>query len=169
MRNKVLTTKLNNKGVTIVEMLIYLGLLSILLVVFTELLVSTLDLRQEVDTVSSLEQDTAFIVSRISYDLKRADAITFPANGGNLGNRLTLTIGGTTYQYDLSGTNLQLADATGTHNVNGNQTQISNLNILRLGNSAAHDAIQLSFTLTTVGQVRGEQRQIDISTTIGTR
>src|SRR4030042_5852170 len=71
------------KGFTLVEILLYMGLLAILLVVLTEILVSILAVKIEFEATSSVEQDSRFLLSRLFYDINRASAITTPGSIGS--------------------------------------------------------------------------------------
>src|SRR5512146_26781 len=72
-------TKLNKqKGTTIIELLIYLALLSIFLTVLLDVFVTTLDFKLSSESTSTLNQDTRYIFSKLSYDVYNADSFTIP-------------------------------------------------------------------------------------------
>lgn len=134
----------NQKGVTFIEMLIYMGLLAILLVILTEMFVSILDLRLDAQTTSGVDHDGKFIMTRLAYDINRAESITTPTVSGESSNTLEIIIGGVTNTYSVSGSILELSNGLGTSGLNGSTTTISDLSFLRLGNS-----IKYSFTVTS--------------------
>lgn len=94
----------NNSGFTLTELLVYMGIFSIILVIITQMFVSILQAKLDTQSTGSVEQDSRFLVQRFIYDLQRATAITSPASGQS--NSLTLTINGQPYTYQLTGTNL---------------------------------------------------------------
>src|SRR5687768_16701793 len=96
----------NQKGFTLVELLIVMGLFGILLTVVTDMFVSTLSLQTESAAHSSVSQDGRFILSRLSYDIERASSITTPASLGASGSTLSMVVGGVAYSYALAGSNL---------------------------------------------------------------
>src|SRR3989338_7067480 len=96
-----------SKGSTLIELLLYMGILSIFLMILTQLFLSVLDVSTESKQVSSVVQDGRFILARLRYDIQRADAINSPSLGSS-DTTLSLDIGGNTYVYTLSGSNLEL-------------------------------------------------------------
>jgi hypothetical protein len=158
-----------SKGVTLVELLIYMGLLAILLVILTEMLVSILNVRLESEAVSSVEQDGRFIISRFAYDIARADSIASPATPGDAGNTLVLNISGDTYTYLVSGTDLQLTNPMGTMSLNGSETLISDMTFQRLGSVGKRNSIKLQFTVTSVTRKNSGQEVKVFGTTVGVR
>ncbi len=165
---KTKTLKSNEKGVTLVEMLIYMGLLSILLISLTEMFAAILDVKIDSEAISSVEQDSQYLVTRLEYDINRADSISLPASPGQNSNSLGLTINGESYTYSLNGDNLELTNNAGTFRLNSSETLIQNLNIQKIGpagkNTVRIDFDTLSKTITNTG---AEQK--DISLTVGLR
>src|SRR3990167_8822134 len=111
MRNKstdyrLLTTDYK-RGFTLIEIIIYMALLSIFLLTLTDIFVSILDVQLESDATSAVEQDGRFLLSRLAYDINRANAITIPGAIGSSSNSLEMTIAADTYTYTLSGSDLQ--------------------------------------------------------------
>jgi prepilin-type N-terminal cleavage/methylation domain-containing protein len=70
------------KGFTLVEMLIYMGLLTIFLAVIGNIFFSIIDLQLESQATSSVSESGRYLLSRISYDVRRAQSITTPASPG---------------------------------------------------------------------------------------
>jgi Tfp pilus assembly protein PilW len=124
----------NRKGTTLVELLIYMALLAILLVTLTDMLVAILNIKVESEATSNVEQDGRYVIERLVYDIRKADAINSPSLGGT-SSSLSITVDGGTYSYAVSGDYLQLANTYGTNNLNGNTSVISNTSFKRLGNS----------------------------------
>ncbi len=136
-------------GFTLVEMLIAMGLMTIFLVVLSDIVVSISQVSQESDATSSVAEDGRYILSRLSYDIERATSVTTPAALGNTTNNLVMVIGGATYTYSLSSGNLQLAVSPNTDNLNGGDTTISNFTVQRLGNSGGKETLTVNFTATS--------------------
>lgn len=161
--------KMGEKGSTLIEMLLYMGLLSILLVILTDIFISILDVRLESESTSQVEQDGRFILSRLSYDLNRAEAISSPANLGDTANSLLLTVGGVTYNYTLSGGNLQLNNGSTADNLNGSETNLSNITFQKLGNSGGKETVDIQFTINSVTQRAQGSESRTFQTTVGRR
>src|SRR3990167_7290655 len=95
--------KINNSpktdsGFTIVELVIYMGLFSILLVVMTQLFISTLKVQLSSESTSNVEQDSRFILARMMFDTQNASDIVIPATlGAAPGNTLHIRVSGNDY------------------------------------------------------------------------
>jgi prepilin-type N-terminal cleavage/methylation domain-containing protein len=140
---------IGQRGVTFVELLLVMGLLSIFLVILTTIFTSTLDVQNQTNSYSAVVSDGRFIMARLNYDIARASAVTTPASLGGSGSSLVMTINATTFTYAMSGNNLQLTDGTGSATLNGDGTTVSNLTFQRIGNSGGKDTIRYSFKLTS--------------------
>lgn len=140
--------RLNQKGVTLVEMLVVMGLLSGLLIVISTIFTSAADVQQQSNGYSSLLANARFIMARLNYDIARSSAIVSPASLGSSANSLQLTIGGTNYTYALNGSDLQLTDSLGTDNINDNNVTVSNVSFEELGSSSGKPTISYSYTIT---------------------
>jgi hypothetical protein len=138
---------MHNSGITLIELPIYMGLLAILLLVFTNILVTTLDTLTSSETTASLSQDGRYMYSRFLYDVHRADTITVPANPGESGNTLTFTVNSVNYSYTLDNGNLIISDPNGTSQLNSFDTSVSDLVFRRIGNVGGKHTIQLTFTI----------------------
>lgn len=161
----------NQKGFTLVELLLYMGIFSILIVALFQLLSSILDVQLESQSTAGVSQDGRFIVNRLSYDIQRSTSIISPSLGSQ-GQSMQLSDGTTTYSYTLTNGNLILTSTPpGTvDELNSYNTSVSNINFLRLGNAGGlADTITVSFTLTSKIIRRGGAPSKNFKTTIGIR
>jgi prepilin-type N-terminal cleavage/methylation domain-containing protein len=99
----------------------------------------------------------------------KAASSGIPASLGATSSKLTMTVGGNTYTYALSGTNLRLTTNLGTDNLNGSDTNVSNLSFQRIGNIGGKDTIRVSFTVTSKTQPKQGPRQQTFTITGGRR
>jgi hypothetical protein len=139
------------KGVTLVELLLYMGIFTILLTTLTSIFVSALDVQSESQATSSVEQDGNYILAKLSYDIHRAQSITIPAANGATGNSFRIVIGGVNYTYSVDGNNnLILTENSGSYNLNNYNSGISNFSVTRLGNTGGvENALKISFIVTS--------------------
>lgn len=163
-----LTKHIKQAGFSLVELMIVMGLLSIMLMVITDMFTSVLNVQTESESNAAVSQDGRFILARLSYDVNRAVSISTPATLGGSGSSLAIVIGGTTYTYALSGGNLQLTNIFGTNNMNSSETTISNFSVQRLG-TAAKDTVRISFTVTGVATPDQGAKTETYTTTVGRR
>lgn len=139
------------KGVTIVELLLYMAILSILLTILTSIFVSALDVQSESNATSSVEQDGNYILTRLTYDIHRAQSINIPASNGDTSGNFQIVINGVSYTYSVDASNnLILTDNLGANNLNNYGTSISAFSVQRLGNAGGiENTLKINFTLTS--------------------
>jgi type II secretory pathway pseudopilin PulG len=156
-------------GFTIVELLIYMGLLTILMTILTRLFTATIDVQLSSEAAGGVEEDSRYIYSRLAYDLTRADSIVTPATPGLSSSSLTIMIGPVVYTYSVSGTNLMLTNDTGVGALNSYMTGISNVTFTLLGPDTGKKSIQVNYTVTSTIQSSSGSISRTIETTITQR
>jgi len=158
------------KGFTLVELLIYMGMLSIILVVLSQIFGSILDAQLESQSTSAVHRDGRFILSKLTYDVHRASSIVLPASLGASSTSLQLDISGIN-TYSLNNGNLELTDSLETNNLNSADTTVSNLTFTRIGNTVANakNTVRITYTITSkIVRPKGMETK-DFQTTIGIR
>lgn len=158
----------NQNGLTLIETLIYMGLLSIILVVLTEVLYSTLDAFLESRSYTSLQQDSQFILTKLANDIKAASSVTTPASIGGSGGTLEIIIDGDSHNYLVSSNNLVLTNPLGAFNLNSSDTRVSSISFTRLGTSEV-DSIRINLTIESSVIRNGERESKNFVTTVQTR
>ncbi|MBI2034423.1 MAG: prepilin-type N-terminal cleavage/methylation domain-containing protein [Candidatus Levybacteria bacterium] len=157
-----------SRGFTLIELLISMGLMSVILTILTSLFVSVIEAQLESQATSSVDQDGRFILTRLSYDIHRANSIVIPATLGGQGETLQFISSGITYTYTLNGSILNLTDNTGTEIVNSPRTTVTNVSFRRLGNTlSGKNTIEIQFTVTST--VTRPQETRTYKTTVGIR
>ena len=159
-------------GVTLVELLLYMSLVSIFIVTLTDIFASILNVRTESEATSAVEVDGRFILARLNYDISRASTIITPSPIGATSPSLSMDIGGVTYTYSLSASNLQLVNNLDTNNINGSETIISALSFQRIANASipgTKDTIRVQLTLDSKTQRPSGPEVRTFTTTIGRR
>lgn len=136
----------NQKGFTIVELLVYMGLFSIMIGLLLQIFLTTLESQRESNANSEADENGRFILSRFIYDISRATSVASPS-AGTTGSVLVLNIGdNNTYRLDTNN-NLQLVNTNGTDVLNGYDTSISNLSFQYIGTSTTSGTIKLTYTV----------------------
>jgi len=156
-------------GFTLVELALYGGLLSILLVVFMQILGSVLDAQLESESATSLEQASRFINARFIYDFLTSDSVASPSAFGQTGTVLVLTKAGQNYQYNVSGNNLVLTNGGSQNALNNYDTTVSNVSFTKIGNAGGKPTVRISFTLTGKTKRNGATESKIVQTTYGLR
>lgn len=157
------------KGFTLIELVIYMGILSILMSVLTGLFGAIIDVQLESESRSSVDQDGRYILSRLAHDMRSADAIVIPANPGDLpSDTLQITINSVDYIYSLDfGGNLQVENNLGITLLNSFDTQVSDLTFTRIGTGGSNDTVRIDYTITSEIQRPSGPESQSFQTTLG--
>ncbi|MDE2025407.1 MAG: prepilin-type N-terminal cleavage/methylation domain-containing protein [Patescibacteria group bacterium] len=174
----------NQKGITLVELLLYMGIFSTLLMVLVQLFGSIVSVNLESEANSSVSQDGRYILNRLSYDIRQAVAssITAPAGLGtaNAGSTLSFnSSGGQAYTYFLSSDvdhpglkDIDVTTGGNTDRLNSIGTTISNLQFILMKSTATTTPkyiVTVSFTLTSTTREQKGYQTKNFQTTVGTR
>lgn len=158
-----------NQGFSLVELLIYMGLLTMLVVVFTEIFISITDNQLSSRNTSNVAIDGRYIYSRFIYDVNRAQSIVSPVDFASPSSSLTIVIDGQNYTYSIDNDNLVITEATGSYPLNGEGTKVSSLSFTKVGTTSAQPTIQLNFTVSATTTNHGIIDKEDFQTTAGIR
>lgn len=137
------------KGFTLVELIIYLALFSVLLAITTSLFGDSLQVSSESNAVSSVSQDARFILSQITGNVRKASDITQPSTNGAAASTLALVVDGipNTYYVDEN-YNLILASGSAYYQLTDYNSSISAFSVTRLGNpSGIETTVQIIISL----------------------
>lgn len=155
------------KGFTLVELLLYMGILSMLIAVLSVLFGSILDTQLDSQSTSSVDQDARYIQARMTYDMQRGSDIVLPALG-TPSQTLQIAIDTTNYTYslDVNG-NLQLSDDVNSFQLNSADTSISSINFERIGDGDTDDTVRVTYTVLSDIQETSGQESRTVQTTLG--
>jgi type II secretory pathway pseudopilin PulG len=159
----------SKKGYTLVELLIFMGMLSMLLVVFSQIFGLIVETRLESESTSAVAQDGNYILNRLTYDINRASAINTPATLGATEDNLDITIDSDNFAYSLNNGNLELSTNGSTYLLNGLNTSLSNLTFTRIGNDDGKDTVRITYTVNSLIQEASGIETEDYQTTVGLR
>jgi prepilin-type N-terminal cleavage/methylation domain-containing protein len=159
-----------NKGFTLIEFLIYIGLFSILLTITLQMYASIFEVQVESQATSSVASDGKFIMGRFSYDLNRASSIVTPDYLGTPSASFEVMADAANLRYSLSNGNLILENTTlgTTDQLNTGDTSVSNLSFVRL-DGGDKDTVQVTFTLTSSSVMKGGAEVKTFQTSAGLR
>src|SRR4051812_24567410 len=105
-KKKIIVSK---AAFTLVELLIYSALMTIFMLVLTDIFTTTLRLQTETEASSSAEEDGRFILLRFIHDINAASAITTPATLGATSSTLAITVNSVAFMYRLNSGKLQIS------------------------------------------------------------
>lgn len=138
-------------GFTIVEMLIYMGLMSILLVLLSSMFVSILETQAESVSDTSLVSESQYITAKIRYDINRTNVINTPAAEGITTNMLSLSTDAGEVQYAINGSNILTVTQAGiSHALHTDELETTSLAVVLYGNDTGVPSIEVEFVLKDV-------------------
>ncbi len=157
------------RGFTIVELIMYMGLMTMVLTVLSSIFVMSVSSQLEAESLSSVQQDGRYLLAKLYYDINNAETIVSPSLGASA-TSLQVLVNSINYTYSVTGSgDLNLVNNFGTNQLNSIDTRISNLSFVQTGNVGGKNVIRVSFTLTSriIGKAGAETE--DFQTSIGTR
>lgn len=156
-------------GFTIVELLLYIGLFTILLSVITSFFSLLVDSQLESQSSSSVEQDTKYLYAKLNYDITHAQSVVDPANLGGIASSLTLVSNSVQSTYQIQDGNLIISSGGNSNRLNGYLTKINSFQVQRLGNSSGKPTLKITIEVESrVFQPKGAEKRL-IQTTISLR
>lgn len=164
------------KGFTLVELLLFMGIFSILLVILFQLFSSILSTHAESQATSSVDQDGNFILSRLAYDIHNASGITIPFLGNSCNWPIIpscqLVLSNGTYAITSEG-NLTLTASGNIDFLNSlKTTKITDITFTKLVNTnpGSKPSVQIKFTLQSrIIRPGGITQTQTFQTTVATR
>lgn len=159
----------NTKGFTIVELLLYMAIFSLLLVFFVDIFSSVIRLQIENEAVSSVQRDGRYILTKFLYDIHSAQSMTVPAAVGQTTPTLTIAINGTSHTYSLVNGKLEVVNNFGANILNSYDTTLSNLSFFRVGNGGGKDTVTITYTLSSVARQKKGSETKTFQATMGIR
>lgn len=160
----------SKKGFTLIELIIYMGLLSIFMVIMTDLLTQILDLRSQSTALSFVNSDGNYLRDRLEYDIRRSTAIVTPSTTGTSSTQLVLTIGGAAHTYNVQNSELVLTTGGVASSLTTSDVSIASFSATRIGNGTGKDTVNLTYSLIskrTAHDLPVEQKSYSL--TIGAR
>lgn len=163
---KILNSK---KGFTLIEMLIYMGLLSLLLIMMVDLFASSLDVQLESQATAGVDLDAKFILARLTGDIRNANTISLPILGATSSGMLVFVTDGITKTFTTQSDTLIYTSQNETNTLNSFETTVQNVSFQRLGNNGGKNAIKIKLTLKSKTKRSSGQESRLIETTVGMR
>lgn len=169
-------TRLHQQGFTLIDLTIYSGLLGILLVILSDIFISVVRLQLSAGSQGAVEQNGAYVLSRLTYDLRRTTQVQSPVIGETVATLSAIIHVGTQdvpYTYELQNQNLVLTVGSQTTQLNSSDTIITDFSVKKIGNSAqnalAKDTVQVGFTVHSRGVVSEGRKERSYNTVVSLR
>lgn len=142
------------QGYTLIELLLYLAITSVLLASLTAFFAMTLSVRTKNESINEVNQQGQLVMDSILQTVRNADSITVPATGFTTG---TTTLAMTTAAINptvisLSGATLQIKEGSSTAvALTNSRVIVSGLTIKNVSRSSTTPgSVQVGFTVSAV-------------------
>lgn len=163
-------TRQRQSGFTLVEVILYIALTTSFMGILTKVFLDTLDVKKDTQSTSAVEQDARFLISRMMYDVVRADSVLAPSLLGEVSDTLVFVSSGTTYTYLVNGQGVLGINESGVFGeLTGPDTIITNISFTRLGNAGGIHSFQVVFDIESTIQETSGVEQRSFQTTLGLR
>lgn len=158
------------QGATLIELVVYLALFSIVLLISIDLMVMSSETGAESSAKNSLNQDSNFILNRMEYDMQRAESIFAPTAPSQVTNYLWLTIGGQDYVYFVNLNKVQLYINGTWHDLSSSfVTAPSAMRFENVGTATTKSTIKAKITLRSTDTPKGGPLEKTFETVFGLR
>jgi len=135
----------NKKGTSLVELIIYIGIMGILTAAIVSFIASNKRIGDYDEAISEVETQGTIIVETISQIVRNSSAVSSPTPQ-NSGGQLTVVNNGVTIVFDLSSGKVTIKRGSNLAvDLNSNRVVISNLNFQNLGNTGTNGSVRFQF------------------------
>lgn len=145
-----LPTPSKTSGYTLIELLLYVVIISTLLTTVTLFFGMTVETRVKNQSIAEVNDQGVLVMDHITQTIRNASSISAPTPGGS-GSSLTLVVPTSSLSptiFNLNGTALQVKEGTtATIALTNNDIQVTNLTFKNLTRSGTPGNVQVSFTL----------------------
>ncbi|PIR93807.1 hypothetical protein COT97_04605 [Candidatus Falkowbacteria bacterium CG10_big_fil_rev_8_21_14_0_10_39_11] len=143
----------HNSGFTLIELILYIGILSVIMGAVATLLFTFMQLRAKNQVIGEVEGQGTAAIEYISQGIRNSQAITSPTIGTS-GSSLILDVvdaGNDPTTFSLSGTTLQVQFGAGSAiDLNSSVVEVSGLTFYNYSRDNTPGLILVEFTLTHV-------------------
>lgn len=137
-------------GFTLIEMLLYIALSSIMLLALTQFFGLALSVRIKAQSVAEVEQQGTAVMKAMTQIIRNASSITAPTAGA-ASSSLTIIVptgAKSPTVFDLSNGVLRITEgANGAVNLTDNRVALTNLQFSNLSGTAERGTVRIQFTL----------------------
>ena len=166
-----LKRKLNRNGFTLIELIIYMGLVAIIGTFLSEGIYYLSHSDFLAFSQNESLQNNRIAMEIMTRYIHKADSVITPASAGGSGDTLVISVGGTNITFAVSADGrLQMQEGTGTPiNLTDNQTSVS-INFTRIENLSTKPTIRISLKTDYRGSISsGPSPTYELNTTVGLR
>ncbi|PIS05229.1 MAG: hypothetical protein COT81_02345 [Candidatus Buchananbacteria bacterium CG10_big_fil_rev_8_21_14_0_10_42_9] len=130
-------SRLPKNGFTLLELLVYIGILSFVLVVIAGVFITFGQGKGKVDARAEINQNLSLIIGKIQQDLQDADSVSTPSSTNDATSSLSMDVNGTTVSYATSSDSTLFTRTSGsdTQTINSGKVKFNSFLVERLENT----------------------------------
>ncbi len=157
-------------GVTLIELIIYMGLFMGFFILLSGLFVSILDVQRDTSETAKIEQDSQFLFSRLQYDIGRATTISIPEAPGATSSALVLTTPEGEISYALENEQLKLSlNGSPSASLTSSEVKVTQASFQNLSNENGLPSIRTALTIQSALLDSSQPEIRNLIYTFGTR
>lgn len=156
------------KGFTLIELIIYMGIFSVLVFIFTDIFVSSIQTKTTGESAASVNQDANFILTKLEHDINNSTSVVSPILG-QTSSTLIFVQSGEQITYRLTNGDLERVVGTEVNSLNSWGTSLTNLGFQNIGNALGKSTIKVDMTIQSDATTNNKAEVINLETTVGTR
>lgn len=141
------------KGFTLVELLLYISIVSVVILVMSGVFYLVLQARVKNQTVAEVEQTGAQVMQQVTQTIRNANAVNSPSPG-NTAASISLSVVDAAKDpttFDLSSASIRIAEGTSPSvALTSSRLSASNLTFQNLARAGTADTIRIQFTLSHI-------------------
>lgn len=138
------------KGYTLVELLIFIAIFTVVIGAFISMLVISLRLQARQSSAGSVQQESTALLQQLQYYVENSSLVNIPIDTSTTTLSLRMsstTLDPTTVTVSASGT-VYLKQGSGTSTaLTSNRVKVTGLTFVRHTNPPSHDTVSISFTM----------------------
>jgi type II secretory pathway pseudopilin PulG len=143
------------KGYTLIELLIFIAIFTVVIGVFVGMLVISVRLQAQQSSAGTVQEESTALLQQLQYYVQNSSLVNIPINTSTSTLSLRMsssTLDPTTITVSASGT-VYLQQGSGTTTpLTSSRVAVSGLSFVRHTNPPSHDTVSISFTMATVSQ-----------------
>lgn len=158
----------SQKGFSLIETIVYFTLLSIILLLLTDLFLRLSESFLESRSKGQIEIEGERAIRRMVYDIRRTDSIVNPLNPGDVSPTLELDINGITHTYSLNNSTIQLDDG-GVNSLTSNTVSVQQLTFTNISTASVKPTIKINLSLESTTTTKTGVESKDFETVVSLR
>ena len=143
--------KNQKKGFTLIELMLYVGIISTVVFISSVFLIMLLQSREKNQTISEIEENGVQIMETITQTIRNSEGINSPSSGSSSGSlSLGMTDGSKDPTiFDLSGSTIRITEGSGSSvPLSSSRVELTGLSFKNLSRPNTPGNITVQFTMT---------------------